>query len=299
MSINQAVVFTKPLHHLGIELSSEQLDEYARSFLEEKNFRRLSHQRFSGSDLLKRNVIRQHYRMYSEGSYGSAAVSEEGKAGFFEVFGKSWDDEVEAGRISGNPQLMERKGIDVHELFNLFSARLAAGEVPKIQSGMFVAWIEELGSYCINGFYPVMESNFCHPDTRMDYYVVEFDPAETSWREFRRNILGVTDASRAVPESFRGRLYSQYPVEFPGRDNFVHGSAGPLEGFVERAIHEPDFAAATNPVGQYLEGRGVTLDRFKRWKSSRMLHELGALFDATEEKDTAEVLRFLDGVDFA
>ncbi len=36
-TINQAVVFTKPLHHAEGALTSEQLDRQARSFLEEQN----------------------------------------------------------------------------------------------------------------------------------------------------------------------------------------------------------------------------------------------------------------------
>jgi hypothetical protein len=99
-------------------------------------------------------------------------------------------------------------------------------------------------------------------------------------------------------ESFRGQLYSEYPTPFPGRDNFVHGSAGPFEGFVERVIHEPDFDVSTNPIGAYLSERGVDLESFAAWKKNQSISDLGELFDATEEKDTDEIIPTLEGVGF-
>ena len=161
-----------------------------------------------------------------------------------------------------------------------------------------MAYLEELDCYCINAFYPAMEDNFNNTETLIDYYVLEFDSETVSWEQFRKNILGSTDASKADPESFRGQLYSEYKVDFPGRDNFVHGSAGPLEGFVERAIHEVDFNMATNPIGEYLQGRGVTIDSFTGWKTSQSLSVIGEIFDATEEKNTDDIIDTLNGVKF-
>jgi len=300
--INQAVVFTKPVHHLGLSLTPEELDGQARTFLEGKGFRIVFSKQVTGSDLAERDVIKQHYLMYSKGScIGSAdelGVSDEGKARFECAYGRRWDAEVAAGRIVGNPGLMAAKGIGSSELFNLWNVRFRAGKTQKIQAGLLMAWLDELDCYCINAFYPTLEKIFYNPATETTYHVVEFDPGQVSWGRFRKNILGATDASKAEPESFRGRLYADYDVDFPGRDNFVHGSAGPVEGLVERIIHEPDFDLAANPVGRYLLGRGITLEMFKHWKSGQSILQLGELFDATEEKDTAETLDLLAGIPF-
>jgi hypothetical protein len=297
-TINQAVVFTKPLHHLGLSLTPEQLDRQARSFLEEKGFKVVFTQKVTGTELAERDVIRQHYLMYSRASYGDAAPADEGKATFESAFGKSWDAEVEAGRIMGNPQLLETKGITAQELYLLWKKRFTGGQTQKIQNGVTLAWLDELDCYCINAFYPVLAEIFYNPATELAYYVLEFDPAQVSWKQFRTEILGSTDAGKADPESFRGRLYAEYPVEFPGRDNFVHGSAGPVEGLVERIIHEPGFDMETNPVGRYLAGRGISLEAFKSWKASQSISRLGDLFDRTEENDTTEALAVLDGIRF-
>ena len=53
-----------------------------------------------------------------------------------------------------------------------------------------------------------------------------------------------------------------------------------------------------NPVGRYLLGRGIDLERFKIWKSGQPISQLGKLFDATEEEDTADILDLLDEIQF-
>ncbi|MBN2684183.1 MAG: hypothetical protein JXR40_02790 [Pontiellaceae bacterium] len=289
---NQAVLFTKPVHHLGIPLTAEELGRRALEFFSERGFLLVHTRTVSGTELAEREIIRRHYLMYSKASYGDIEISEVGRNAFAEYYGKAWDDEVAAGRMMGNPQLLESKGIDAHQLFALWNDT----EVKKIETGLLTAWLEPLDSWCINAFYPAMEANFYHPSTRMDYYVLEFDPAEVSWRQFRKEVLGSTNAAKSAPESFRGQLYADYSVEFPGRDNFVHGSAGPLEGLIERAVHEPSFQLAENPVGRQLEERGLTLERFRAWKRNCPNTELGILFDATEEKDTAEVFPLIDTI---
>lgn len=289
---NQAVLFTKPVHHLGIPLTSEELGRRALDFFSAKGFSVVHKRTVTGAELAEREIIRRHYLMYSKASYGDIGIANVGRKTFAEDFGKQWEDEVSAGRIMGNPQLLKTKGIDAYQLFALWNAAAAK----KIQTGLLMAWLEPLDCWCVNAFYPAMEANFYHLATRMDYYVVEFDPARVSWQQFRKEVLGSTNAAKAAPESFRGQLYAEYPVEFPGRDNFVHGSAGPLEGLIERAVHEPDFQLADNPVGRELEEHGITLERFRLWKRHYPNIELGALFDATEEKDTEAVLSLLDAI---
>lgn len=297
MSINQAVIFTKPLHHLGIDLTAQKLDELTREFFESKGFRIIKSKPVTGTELEARSVIRQHYILYSTAAWADdVTVSESGKKRFSEAFNKSWDEEVSIGRILPTLELLKRKGINVHELFNHWNKMFSTGKTAKLQDGCIMGYAEDLDAYCINGFYPSMEANFNAPETRMTYYVVEFNPDEVSWEDFRKKILGATNASNAVHESFRGQLYSEYPVQYPGRDNFVHGSAGAFEGFVERAIHEEDFDMLTNPVGAWLAEKGVTLDGFKDWKNAQSITDLGNLFDETEEKNTADIFQTLDNV---
>ena len=292
---NQAVIFTKPVHHLRVDIGPDELSCRARDFFTANGFKIVSSRQVDGSELAARKIIRNHYQMYSRASYGDFSITPEGAAVFADLFGRSWDEETENGRIKSNPQLLEQKRIDADYLFECWNA----AEARKVQAGLLAAWLAPLDCYGINAFYPAMEANFYHPSTRMDYMVVEFDPAVISWKRFRSEILGSTHAAKAVPESFRGMLYADFRVEYPGRDNFVHGSAGPLEGMIERSIHEPDFNLSGNPVGSYLEAKGITREHLTQWMAQQSCAGLGSLFDATEEKDTATVFPVLDGVDWS
>lgn len=300
--INQAVVFTKPIHHLELPLTPEQLASQLKSFLEKKGFTIAQSKIVSGSDLAARDLIKQHYLMYSQAaccrSVEQLNLSDEAKAKFETSFGRSWA--TEADKIFGSPALQVKKGITAHELYLLWNEKFSTRQTQKLQDGIIMAWLPELDCYCINAFYPAMEENFYNPATSMTYSVIEFDPDQVSWSQFRKSILGVTDASKSEAESFRGQLYATYgaTLEFPGRDNFVHGSAGPFEGLIERTIHESGFDMTRNPIGRYLLNQGIDLERLKQWNMNRSVTELGELFDATEERDTAEVLGLLDNVYF-
>jgi hypothetical protein len=299
MSINQAVIFTKPVHHLGLDLTPEKLDALVREYFEAAGFTFILQREVTGSVLAARDVIKQHYLMYSQASCADAfEIAAAGREKFSAAFGKSWDEEVAAGRIISTAQLLEGKGIDVHQLFTLWNEEFVNRRTQKLQDGMIMAYLADLDAYCVNAFFPAMEANFNDPATRISYYVVEFDPAEISWEIFRKEILGSTDASRAVPDSFRGKLYAEYKVDYPGRDNFVHGSAGPFEGFVERAIHETGFNACDNPIGRYLAERDIGLEEFAAWKAAQSITDIGNLFDETEEKNTADILPILDATAF-
>lgn len=297
MSVNQSVIFTKPVHHQGIDLDPERLAALARSFFESNGLHFILHRSVTGPELAARTIIKQHYLMYSEAACAEELqVTDAGKAVFEKAFGCRWEDEVAAGRILSTKHLLETAKISTHQLFNRWNGLFGAGKTVKLQDGFIMGWLEDLELYCVNAFYPSMEDHFYHPDTIMHYFVAEFDSDQVSWKTFRKQLLGATNSSNAVPSSFRGQLYHEYPVQFPGRDNFVHGSAGPLEGFIERSIHEPEFDMASNPIGRYLMEKGISLDAFRDWKAARSITEIGDLFDETEEIDTDDALLVLDKV---
>ncbi|HKL23050.1 MAG TPA: hypothetical protein VJ904_14685, partial [Tichowtungia sp.] len=274
-----------------------ELNARVVEFFQEKNFRFVHHQTVAGPELKAREVIKQHYRMYSTAACAETIVLDpEAQKRFESFFGRRWHDELETGRIVPMPQLLQRPGVDAPRLFRLWRALYPENKTVKLQAGLIMGFIEELGVYGINAFYPALEANFHHPDTVMHYHVVEFDSSQTSWKAFRKELLGTTDSSKALPESFRGMLYKECPVAFPERDNYIHGSAGPLEGFIERTVHEPGFDITANPVGSFLAERGVTLSSFAEWKVQQSLASLGSLFDETEEKNTGEIFQWLEKI---
>ena len=299
MRSNQAVLFTKPLHHLAIDLSPRELQQRTLDHFERAGFRVIFQKQVSGPEMACRDVIKEHYRIYSTAACAkSLSVSEAAKQRFETRFHRSWDAEAAAGRILATDELLQSRGIDIYRLFQCWSREAAAQAIQKLEEGFLMAWIAELDAYCVNAFYLPMEAHLYHEDTRIGYFVVEFDPRDTSWEHFRKAVLGSTNARAADPDSLRGRLYAEFPVETPGTDNFVHGSAGPLEGLIERSIHEEDFRQETNPIGASLAERGISLPVLNRWRTSQSVSSLSQWFDDTEECDTDEVILLLEEKDF-
>ena len=92
------------LGQLGVGLTSEQLDERVKRYFEGKGFRWVFHQTLSGTELAQRDSIKEHYLMYSRAACAKSAedlgVTDVGKAHFNAEFGKAWETEVAAGRLS-------------------------------------------------------------------------------------------------------------------------------------------------------------------------------------------------------
>ena len=302
MAINQAVIFTKPIYHLPFSLTADALRDRVETFLLDRGFYIRTRHCVDGQTLRSQGTMDQHYIVYSKAvrleSLDTLIMSEAGLARFEERFGTSWEDEKVAGRLMTTDQLIEKKGLAITDLLEAWEDHLATGQTLKVQSGLIVAFVEAFDAYVINGFYPAMAERFDHADNVMHYFVVEFDSAECSWESFRKEILGVTNSSKAASTSLRGQLFADFPVELPGSDNFVHGSAGPLEGFAERLVHEEEVGLATSPIGVYLQRRGVSAVTFRAWCARKPIVELAALFDLTEEKNSDEILPILDAIDF-
>lgn len=302
MAINQAVIFTKPIYHLPFSLTADALRDRVETFLLDRGFYIRTRHCVDGQTLRSQGTMDQHYIVYSKAvrleSLDTLIMSDAGLARFEERFGTSWEDEKVAGRLMTTDQLIEKKGLAITDLLEAWEDHLATGQTLKVQSGLIVAFVEAFDAYVINGFYPAMAERFDHADNVMHYFVVEFDSAECSWESFRKEILGVTNSSKAASTSLRGQLFADFPVELPGSDNFVHGSAGPLEGFAERLVHEEEVGLATSPIGVYLQRRGVSAVTFRAWCARKPIVELAALFDLTEEKNSDEILPILDAIDF-
>uniref|UniRef100_A0A7S4NJ90 Nucleoside-diphosphate kinase n=1 Tax=Paramoeba aestuarina TaxID=180227 RepID=A0A7S4NJ90_9EUKA len=144
-----------------------------------------------------------------------------------------------------------------------------------------------------------MREKYTKQDAQIHYFVVEFDPDELSWKDFRGKVIGATDPSVAHPESLRGVLYRNWKdlgIESQPdiSDNGVHGSAGPLAALRERTVwlgtkpHEDPFGATLTSHGvQRLEGWMMNpIVRLSR--EGNMMK--GPCFDLTEDMDSDDVV---------
>lgn len=302
MAINQAVLFSKPLWHTNLSLMDDELDAFVRSFFKEKGFYFRTTKKVHGSYLKNNNIIDQHYIIYSNAaksiSVEDISITKEGKNLFQRIYKKSWSDEIKEKRILTVQDLVLLKNISFNDISVLWNKNIKDHPVYKIDSGLLMKFSDEIDAYLINGFYCDMAQNFYNPIYNMNYYIIEFESNDISWFDFRKKILGSTNCSKADQNSFRGMMFKNFPVLNPGGDNFVHGSAGPFEGMIERLKHENEFCFSTNPLGVYLQMRNVDSDLFERWLNRQSIQNLSKIFDQTEEKNSDVVIKFLDSIKF-
>merc|ERR1711912_108342 len=117
-----------------------------------------------------------------------------------------------------------------------------AGKLVKFGGGFYCGLVEVDGKdplYIFNGFFMAMRSKFTKPGTQFYYYVVEWDPKELSWADFRGKVLGPTDPADAPKDSLRGTALANWKdlglaAEPNVGENCVHASASPFEGLAER-----------------------------------------------------------------
>ena len=66
----------------------------------------------------------------------------------------------------------------------------------KFGGGFYGAKLEG-GIFVFIGFFMTMRSAFVAPGASIHYYVVEWDPKDLKWSEFRGDLLGPTDPAQA------------------------------------------------------------------------------------------------------
>ena len=302
MAINQAVLFSKPVHHLNINLTSEEIDLEIQNFLDIHNIYIRSYKKINGIDLKSHKTLNKHYGIYdyaaSIDKIQDLIISKKAKIIFEKKYNIGWEKAIELKKLDSLKNLKKRYNFSSLELSNLWNDK-DNNQVIKVQPGLVISYISSLDIFLTNGFFPLMIDLFYNPIFIMNYYVIEFDSDKLKWDEFRKNILGITDCSKSSKDSFRSLMYKKYKVCNPGTNNFVHGSAGPFEALIERMIHEKNFSFSTNPIGVYLLTRNMNEGQFNKWFQKQSIENKSFIFDETEEKNSNQIINFLNETLFA
>ena len=61
----------------------------------------------------------------------------------------------------------------------------------------------------VNGFYMAMRGKFVGDGKSIRAYLLEWDEEDCSWEDFRTNIVGATDPTKAVAGSLRRTIYER------------------------------------------------------------------------------------------
>ena len=246
--------------------------------------------------------------MYIDNHYGAIAskamklkppelnVPKKGQAGFEKMFGETWAQALEAGKVYNAKDACEKLGCDGAELDSKW-AQLNRGEnLIKFGGGFYCGKIGDI--YVMNGFYMSMRGSYTDKSSNgIHYFTVQWPTDSLSWADFRSEVLGATDPATAAEGSARRMIYEQWEtLGLPGQpnvgDNGVHASASPFEALAERANwlgvdpDDDDFAKG-------MMAAGISKQTISAWSDDPQATcngETGSLFDFLEDLDADDCL---------
>ena len=230
---NSAFVFIKP------HANNFETQHTVNAALLSKGLSIVQEGEFTGEQIDRDMLIDQHY--YAIASKATLLKPEEipvPEAKFKEFFGVSWKDALASKSVYNAIEACKYLEVDSEQLDALW----AKCRKVKFGGGFYCGIIEKEGKkpiYVFNAFFMSMRSKFVTPGTSIHYYVVEFEPEELSWSDFRGKVLGPTDPHTAPKGSLRELLTTNWKglglaYEPTVGDNCVHASASPFEGLAER-----------------------------------------------------------------
>eukprot|EP00928_Gymnodinium_smaydae_P019815 TRINITY_DN1762_c0_g1_i1.p1 TRINITY_DN1762_c0_g1~~TRINITY_DN1762_c0_g1_i1.p1 ORF type:complete len:1071 (-),score=302.69 TRINITY_DN1762_c0_g1_i1:230-3364(-) len=212
-------------------------------------------------------------------------------------FGLEWSEALSSGRAVNAKDACDRFGVTAQGLSELWIKAKDEGKLVKFSGGFYCAQVDtDQGAfYVFNGFFMEMRNKFVKPGAEIYYFVVDWDPVQTSWSDFRGKVLGPTDPSAAPADSIRGTIYSKWQelglAALPTiSDNGVHASASPIEALFER-MNWLGIALDRDPFGKLLLQGKVSREQVEEWsKDPQVIYGFGptkgSFYDCLEDKDT-------------
>jgi len=226
-------------------------------------------------------------------------VSDKAKAQFKDMFGMTWEEAVEAGKIFNAKDACEQLKVSGQELDSMWATLNRGENLLKLGGGHYVGKVND-DTYVINGFYSAMRDKYCSEPAQIYYMVVEWDPKSLSWEDFRGKVLGATDPKEAEEGSLRRQIFEQWKdlglsAEPDVGDNSVHASASPFEAFCER-VNWTGAKSAEDLFGRAALQLGVPEKTLAEWMADAQVVVDGkkqSIFDYLEDQNSEENLRRL------
>ncbi len=237
-------------------------------------------------------TIDRHYKLASELSRSaSRLVGPEDQARLHALFGV----EATLPILGGHEYLAQDPSLSPEALDAVWFAQGPR----KLRSGFYGVPFQLKGApiLLVNGFYPGQAHHFTAPGRQVALLVLETD---RPWRVLRREMLGETYPEKALPGSIRHTLLAQKDsLGLPRVDittNFVHLSAGPLEGAWEllnffSGLETTAFPLARTRLAAQWTARGLDLGALETLLRRGTWPDSGKdLYAETEEMEVEEAL---------
>ena len=290
--MNSAFVFIKP------HANTRAVQDLVVAKLTSKRVKILAEGDIAAAKIDKDKLIDQHY--YAIASKATLLKPEQlpvPEAKFEAKFGIPWKQALADGLVYNAIDACAKLGVDADGLDAKWQDAKAAGDMEKFGGGFYGAKLGD-GIFVFNGFFMTMRAAFVAPGASIHYYVVEWDPNDLKWSEFRGDLLGPTDPEVAPLASLRGEIYAEWkalglPNEPFTGENGVHASASPLEGLAERA-NWLKASVSKDSFGKAALAAGVPRKALDSWFVDPRVRvkggESGSVFDMLEDLDADECL---------
>jgi len=296
---NSAFVFLKPL------AVTDKMKELVNKTFEEKSIKVVKEGSIGAEDIDKKQLIDKHY--YAIASKATLVTPDKLTVPgdkFKAQFGLEWDDVLKDGKALNAKDACEKFEIDADEINTMWGAAKKGGNLVKLGGGFYCAKLEKDGKgpfYVFNGFFMSMRSGFVKEGTSIYYYVVEWDPKDLAWADFRGKVLGPTDPAEAPKDSLRGGALAAWQdlglLAAPNTgENCVHASASPFEGLAER-MNWLGYKAEKDSWGKKLLDAGVRPKTIKDWTldppvtyGAKLSPTTKSIWDTLEDMDSQECI---------
>lgn len=296
---NCAFVFLKP------SAVTDKMKEMVKETFEKKGIKIVKEGSIAAADIDKKKLIDQHY--YAIASKATLLTPDKLSVPadkFKDQFGLEWADVLKDGKALNAKDACAKFEIDADELDKMWAGAKKAKTLVKFGGGFYCAKLEKEGKgefYVFNGFFMTMRNSFVKEGVSVYYYVVEFDPEELCWADFRGKVLGPTDPADAPKDSLRGGALANWqdlglPSEPNTGENCVHASASPFEGLAER-MNWLGYKAERDPWGKALMATGVKIKTIKEWCNDtqvtygpKLAPVTKSIWDTLEDMDAQDCL---------
>lgn len=287
--MNTAFVFIKP--HANTSLTQQLVT----TTLQNKNLTILSEGELTAEEIDRGMLIDQHY--YAIASKATLVKPNQlpvNSEKFAKQFGLTWEDALAQGNVYNALDACNHLGIDADTLNNAWAKAKKSDKLVKLGGGFYAGLIDTIEGkepiFTFNGFFMSMRAKFVAPGSSIHYYVVQWNPENLSWSDFRGKVLGPTDPAAAPADSLRGIILADWvnlglkTVPDTG-DNGVHASASPFEALCER-MNWLKVPLEADEFGAQLLGAGLSADTIREWSVDPQIKGR-SLFDSLEDLDSA------------
>jgi len=287
--MNTAFVFIKP------HANTASVQALVSATLASKNITVLSEGELTAEEIDSGMLIDQHY--YAIASKATLVKPNQlpvNSEKFEKQFGLTWEAALSQGNVYNALDACAYLGIDADALDAAWAKAKKAEKLVKLGGGFYAGLVDTIDGkepiFTFNGFFMSMRAKFVVPGSSIHYYVVQFNPEELSWADFRGKVLGPTDPAAAPADSLRGIILADWvnlglkTVPDTG-DNGVHASASPFEGLCER-LNWLKAPLEADDFGAQLLAAGIPADTIKEWSVDPQVKGR-SLFDSLEDLDAS------------